>query len=254
MRRSLQYPVPRGAHCWQRVTWRRVALTKKRGKKREIEGSDGKLLVNGGKKREKKKGREEGKGWKEEKLEKTLGKGKELEEEGGKGREREKGRLGSPKGRRPATRYRKRRWNFACHVPSTFARKATMFEPLWKNSKNAGKTRKMQIWAERTLVRSPRQCNFWQPSTRERPGTDSARARVAQQLRKNHRKCHKTDRTQFSPLSKIHQKCLKNMANTTKSCAKSAKIQQKQSKNDNLMSKIDQQRVLCFRNLWASKN
>ena len=123
-----------------------------------------------------------------------------------------------------------------------------------KTQKNAGKTRKMQIWAERTLVRSPRQCNFWKPSTRERPGTDSDRARVAQQLRKNQRKCHKSDRTQFSPLSKIHQKCLKNMAKTTNSCAKSAKIQQKQGKNDNLMSKIDQQRVLCFRNLWASKN
>ena len=32
------------------------------------------------------------------------------------------------------------------------------------------------------------------------------------------------------------------------------KIPQKQGKNDNLMSKIDQQRVLCFRNLSASKD
>ena len=141
MSRSLQYPVPRGAHCWERVAWRRVALTKKRGKKREIERSDGKLLINCGKNREK-KGREKGNGWKEEKLEKTLGKGKELEEGSGKGREREKGRLGSPEGRRPATRYRKRRWNFACHVPSTFARKATMFEPPLKKTKNAGKIAK----------------------------------------------------------------------------------------------------------------
>ena len=35
---------------------------------------------------------------------------------------------------------------------------------------------------------------------------------------------------------------------------KSSKIPQKQGKNDNLMSKIDQQRVLCFRNLSASKD
>ena len=78
-----------------------------------------------------------------------------------------------------------------------------------KKTKIAGKIAKMHIWAERTLVRSPRQCNFWQPSTRERPGTDSARARVAQQLRKTHRKCHKTDRTQFSPLPKIIKKLTK---------------------------------------------
>ena len=48
-----------------------------------------------------------------------------------------------------------------------------------------------------------------------------------------------------------HQKSHKNMEKTTKSCTKSLKNQQKHGKNDNLMSKIDQQRVLCFRNLSA---
>ena len=42
------------------VTWRRVALTKKRRKKREVKGGEGKLLENCGKKV--KKRREEGKG------------------------------------------------------------------------------------------------------------------------------------------------------------------------------------------------
>ena len=142
-----------------------------------------------------------------------MGKGKELEEEGGKGREREKGRLGSPEGRRPATRYRKRRWNFACHVPSTFARKATMFEPPLKKNKKCWKTRKKCIQSHQHD--KPSAVQFLASSTKERPGTDSARARLAQQLRKNHRKSHKTDRTQFSPLSKIHRKCLKNMAKTS---------------------------------------
>ena len=109
--------------------------------KREIEGSDGKLLVNCGKKGKKKEGRRD-KGEKRKNWRKHLEKGKNWRREGGKGREREKGRLGSPEGRKPATRYRKRHWNFACHVPSTFARKATMFEPPLKKNKKCGKIRK----------------------------------------------------------------------------------------------------------------
>ena len=69
-----------------------------------------------------------------EKGEKKMEKGRknefkgEREEKGRRGEEKgENGRLGNPKRRRPAARYRRRRWN-ACHVPSTFARKATMFE------------------------------------------------------------------------------------------------------------------------------
>ena len=39
------------------VTWRRVALTKKHWKKREVRGGEGKLLENCGKKVKKEKGR-----------------------------------------------------------------------------------------------------------------------------------------------------------------------------------------------------
>ena len=58
---------------------------------------------------------------------------------------RERGRLGSSESRRPVSRYRKRRWNFACHVPSTFARKATMFEPPRKNTKMREKHKKRKF-------------------------------------------------------------------------------------------------------------
>ena len=69
-------------------------------------------------------------------------KGREAEEKGGKERKREKGRLGNPEGRRPATRYR---WNNACHFPSTFARKATMFEPPRKNTKMRKNTKNAHL-------------------------------------------------------------------------------------------------------------
>ena len=126
------------------VTWRRVALTKRRWKKREVRGGEEKLLENCGKKVKKREGkREKGekrKHWRKKEKREVKRRTKEEKE-----RTREKGRLGSPEGRNPVTRCRKRRWDNACHVPSTFAQKATMFEPLRKNSKNAGKTRKMQI-------------------------------------------------------------------------------------------------------------
>ena len=53
----------------KRVTWRRVALTKKRWKKREVRGGEGKLLENCGKKVKKREGKRE-KGRKEKTLEK----------------------------------------------------------------------------------------------------------------------------------------------------------------------------------------
>ena len=56
---------------------------------------------------------------------------------------------------------------------------------------------------------------------------------------------------QFGPTDL--QKCLKNTAKNDKFMLKISKHITKQGKNDNLMSKIDQQRVLCFRNLCASK-
>ena len=117
---------------------------KKRWKKRKVGEGEGKLLEKCGNLWKKEKGRE--KRVIRRKIGERMGKMEDTEEKGGKGRKREKGRLGSPEGRWPITRYRKRRWNFACHVPSTFARKATMFEPPRKKTKNAGKiTRKMQI-------------------------------------------------------------------------------------------------------------
>ena len=133
---SCVWEMPRGAHCWQGVTWRRVALTKKRGKKQKMRGGEGKLLENCGQKVKKEKGR--GKSVKRGKNGRKNGKKGEREEKGGKGRTREKGRLGSREGRRPVTRYRKRRWDNACHVPSTFVEKATMFEPPRKNTKKCG--------------------------------------------------------------------------------------------------------------------
>ena len=127
------------------VTERRVALAKKTGKKQKMGEGEGKLLENcgrkGNKRREGKRERsKKKKNWRKKR------KGRELEEKGGKGRTREKGRLGSPESRRPVTRFRKRRWNFACHVPSTFARKAAMFEPPRKKTQKCGKkARKMHI-------------------------------------------------------------------------------------------------------------
>ena len=99
--------------------------------------SEGKLLENCGKIQKQEKGRE-----KRGKIGERMGKIGEAEEKGGKERTREKGRLGSPECRRPVARYRKRRWNFACHVPSTFARKATMFEPPLKKQKMREKSQK----------------------------------------------------------------------------------------------------------------
>ena len=90
-------------------------------KKRKVREGEGQLL----KKVEKEKGRgKREKGRKEGKLEKEWEKGREAEEKGGKERKREKGRLGNAEGCRPATRYRKHRWNNACHFPSTFCTKS----------------------------------------------------------------------------------------------------------------------------------
>ena len=87
------------------------ALTKKRGKKREIEGSDGKLLVCG-KKGEKKEGRRE-KGEKGN-FEENFEKGKNC-----------------PECRRPATRAN------VVQVPSTFAKRPCSAKNAGKIAKNA---------------------------------------------------------------------------------------------------------------------
>ena len=185
-----------------------------------------------------------------------MGKGNELEEEGGEEREREKGRLGSPEGRRPATRYRKRRWNFACHVPSTFARKATMFEPPLKKTKNAGKiAKKKPTMTEPSNVistTSPRQCNFWHQAQRN----DLGQTALVQGWPNN---CEKSTENATKLTTHNSHQCPKSSKNTPKSWqnrqidVQMLQKSQKTWKNDNLISKIDQQRVLCFRNLSARK-
>ena len=96
------------------VAWRRVALTPKRWKKRKVRGGEGKLLE----KLWKKGGKREGQREKCEKSGKKEKNEKKVEREGG--RKREKERLG----RRPVTRYRKCRWDNACHVPVHFCTKS----------------------------------------------------------------------------------------------------------------------------------
>ena len=174
---------------------------------------------------------------------------RELEDKGGNERTREKGRLGSPEGRRPVTRCRKRRWNFACHVPSTFARKATMFEPPRK---------KRQKLREKSQKCTFEQSAHWfvalgsAISGNQAQGNDLGQTALVQEWPNN---CEKptenaTKLTAHSShhcpkSSKIPQKHGKN----DKFMFKISKNTTKQGKNDNLMSKIDQQRVLCFRNL-----
>ena len=111
------------------VTWRRVALAKKHWKTQKMRGCEGKLLENCGKKVKKEKGR----GQSVKRVEKRRKMGK-----------RERGR------RKDEAKERRKGWAagllhdtanvvgiMPAHVPSTFAQKATMFEPLRKNSKNA---------------------------------------------------------------------------------------------------------------------
>ena len=233
------------------VTWRRVALTKKRWKKREVRGGEGKLLENCGKKVKKREGkREKGKKGEKRKHWRKREKGGEAEEKGGKERTREMGRLGSPEGRRPVTRCRKRRWNFACHVPSTFARKVTMFGPPRKKDKKCGKNRK--------------KCTFEQSahwfvalgsaiSGNQAQGNDLGQTALVQEWPNN---CEKNteNATKLTAHSSHHcPKIIKTTSKTRRKRQIHIKNQQKyhktRQKNDNLMSKIDQQRVLCFRNL-----
>ena len=179
---------------------------------------------------------------------------RELAEEGGKERTREKGRLGSPEGRRPVTRCRKRRGNFACHVPSTFARKATMFDPPLKKHKKCGKNRK--------------KCTFEQSahwfvalgsaiSGNQAQGNDLGQTALVQEWPNN---CEKPTENATKLTAHSSHHCPKSSKNPTKTWQKrqihvknQQKYHKKKPKHDNLMSKIDQQRVLCFRILPTSK-
>ena len=68
---------------------------------------------------------------------------------------------------------------------------------LGKKTKKTGKKR-----IEGTIMTKPSK-NFWHQAQRNDLGQTPLVQELAQQLRKNHRKCHKTDRTQFLPLSKF---------------------------------------------------
>ena len=154
------------------VTWRRVALTRKRQKKQKMGESEEKLL---------------------EKMWKKKGK------KGQRRRRGEKERSEGWEAQRAVSQLHDTA-NVVGILPAMsrppLCGKRPCSNRLGKKNKNAGKIEKKCCKPSKVIsTTSPRQCNFWQPSTKERPGTDSVRARVAQQLRKNHRKCHKTDRT-----------------------------------------------------------
>ena len=175
---------------------------------------------------------------------------RELEDKGGNERTREKGRLGSPEGRRPVTRCRKRRWNFACHVPSTFARKATMFEPPRK---------RRQKFREKSQKFTFEQSAHWfvalgsAISGNQAKGNDLGQTALVQEWPNN---CEKPTENATKLTAHSSRHCPKSSKNPQKH-VKKRQIHDKnhetyhknKAKNDNLMSKIDQQRVLCFRNL-----
>ena len=176
-------------------------------------------------KREKKKGR--GKRVKRDKIGERIGKLGEAEDKG-KERTREKGRLGSPEGHRPVTCYGKRRWNFACHVPSTFARKATMFEPPQK-TKNRQKNKKNAKLSRANTGSSPQMLLLsaeMAPSQAQKATYAHHCTTIHKNATKHHHHCPKTPRKCHEP----------------------------QQKHDKLMSKIDQKRVLYFRKVSGSKN
>ena len=125
-------------------------------------------------------------------------------EKGREGRERRKKKLG----RMPVTRYRKRRWDNACHVPSTFAQKATMFEPLRKKLKKCEKNKK--------------NAHLSRANTGSSPQTDQNGTTTGPEA-KGARHCPKNEQNATKP----HHHCPEIRENTTN-----------HSKNDKLMSKI----------------
>ena len=106
-----------------------------------------------------------------------------------KGKREEKGRRKREKerlGRRPVTRYRKRRLDNACHVPSTFAQKATMFEPLRKNSKNAVKNKKNANLSRANTGSSPQTDQKWHLHRSRRPKVLTTVLKNEQNATKHH--------------------------------------------------------------------
>ena len=198
------------------VTWRRVALTKKRWKKLKIGGGEEKLLENW---KKRKKGRREkgekrknwGKTGKQEGKWRTKVEGREQERREGWEAQRAEGLLDDTAnvvGNLPAISRPPLHGKRPC---SNLASEKT---------KNAGKIEKMHIWAERTLVRSPRQCNFWHQAQRN----DLGQTALVQEWPNN--------------FEKTTENATKLTAHSSHHCPKSSKMLQKHCENDKLMSPI----------------
>ena len=201
LQRNMQNPVSQHAASCGRcfvghiagkgVTWRRVALTKKHGKTQKMRGGEGKILENCGKKGETGEG-------KRGKCEKRWKEGEKMEK-------RERGR------RKEEEKERRKGWaagllhdtaNVVGIMPAMsrppLHKKRTCSKPLRKNSKNAGKTRKLQIWAERTLVRHHKPTKMAPPLAKKAKGAHHCPKKIAK-LPQKHGKHDKL-------LSKIDQK------------------------------------------------
>ena len=191
---SCEWEVPRGAHCWQGCHMRRAALTKKRGKTQKMRGSEGKLLENWKKEEKNEKGRE--KSVKKVENGENMGKG-----EGERKKEEEKERRkGWDAGLLHDTA------NVVWIIP------AMSRPPLHKKrpcSNRFGKTQKMQIRAERTLVRHHKQTKMAPPQAQK--ATDA----------------------HYCP-----KKPAKMPQNTITTVFNSAKMPRTTAKNDKLMSTI----------------
>ena len=184
-----------------------------------------------GKKGDKRREGRRERGGKEEKLEKKKRKERELEDKGGNERTREKGRLGSPESRRPVTpevakgrnnELQLGRCTVLCGAAGSHVRQS-QHETSLRHLFLPG--RSYEAGPPTLTAHSSHHC----PRLRENTTKNNKKTTIWYPLIiKN---ASKTRRKR-----QIH---VKHQQNTTK----------KRQKHDNLMSKIDQQRVLCFRNL-----
>ena len=98
----------------------------------------------------------------------------------------------------------------------------------------------------------PRQCNFWHQAQRN----DLGQTALVQDWPNN---CEKTTENATKLTAHSSHHCPKSSKNTSKSWQKrqihvqNLQKSHKTWKNDSLLSKIDQQRVLCFRKVRARK-
>ena len=221
MSRSLVWGASRGTKLARKLQRDMSAWPKNAGKSGKWEEVKEKLLENCGKKGTR-EGKGGGKGVKRRKnWRKKEEKERELEDKGGNERTWEKGRLGSPEGRRPVTRCRQRRWNFACHVPSTLQEKWPCSNRLGKKDKNCGKNRKN--------AHLSRGAHWFVAlgsaiSGNQAQGNDLGQTALVQEWPNN---CEKPT-----------ENATKLTAHSSHHCPKSSKMPQKHGKNDKFMIKI----------------